>query len=102
MGRSLFASSGHIICRTIWAMALTDNDAVVAEILALSKKRKAPVLCSSCDQEALYTWLRLTKPNAACRRCDEPLDANSLSYLKAQAALHFRIVNLRLAGRDRK
>ena len=80
-------------------MALTDDDAVVAEILALSKKRKALVRCSSCHQEALYTWRRLR--NAICPHCDKPLDVNSLSYQKAQAALHFRIVNLRLAGKGR-
>jgi|GEM_PF-5274689 len=80
-------------------MALADDDPIVAEILALSKKRKAPVRCTACNQEALYTWQSLS--SAICRHCDDPLDVDSLSYLKAQAALHLRIVNLRLAGKGR-
>lgn len=80
-------------------MSLTDDDAIVAEIFEASKRRKAKVQCSDCGEEALYTWRRLQ--NAICPHCDKPLDVNSLSYQKAQAALHFRIVNLRLAGKGR-
>ena len=81
------------------ATLIQDED-IFAEIVEESSRfrsRKAKVRCNACGDDALYTWGRLKK--GRCRNCNQLLDVNGASYLKAEIALHARRVNLALEGK---